>query len=105
MIQQDARLVTDLVKTFTVKIDMTEHQVPAAATRTDLIAHRLFNGPINLQKCYYLQMSEKVNCSKVDNLRLQIEFQKPVTATIKVYNLHTNFARTHSGMLGLAFAT
>lgn len=105
VIQQDGILFTDLVKTFTVKIDMTKLQVPAAATRSDSVADRLFNGPVKLQECYYLQMSEKVNCSKVDNLTLLIEFYKPVTATIKIYNLHTNFARTHYGMLGLAFAS
>lgn len=117
VIEQDSRLVTDLIKTFTVIMKglgwspfphrlvlSSEHEIAASATCSDVIAHRLFNCPVKLQNCYYLPMSEKVNCSRVDAFSLQIDFHKPVTATIKVYNLHTNFAVTHSGMLGLRFA-
>lgn len=106
VIEQNKRLVTDLVKEFALVINyIDEYSIAAAAIRNDVIVKKPFyNCPMKFKNCYYLQMSEKINCSKINFPTLRITFWEPVTVNIKVYNLHNNFCGTKNGMLGLLFS-
>lgn len=105
VIKQGDKLVTDCLSSLKLHVDgQSSKPVIASAAKIQSIPAELLNCPISIHDCYYLQMSEKVNCSKVQHMLLELEFCQTITASVTVYNLHKNFARASAGMLGVMFA-
>lgn len=104
LVEQEGTAVTDLVKNFSLKIDEVVCEIAASCCRVQNIPSKLFNCPVPLRDCYYIQMSEKVNCSRVDRLKLDIIFYREESVKVTIYNVHSNYARTAWGMMGLAFS-
>lgn len=104
LVEHEGKAVTDLVKTFSLTIDNVVCDISAPWCRVQNIPAKLFNCPVPLRDCYYIQMSEKVNCSRIDRLLLNIHFYQEENVTVTICNLHSNYARTLSGMMGLAFS-
>ncbi len=105
-VEKDGRLVTDCVKNFTVIVDNhPQCQVPGPHCRWENVPKDLCNCPVNLRDCYYIQMSEKVNFSRVNNFLLDINFYQKVNVKVTVYNIYSNYARAAGGMMGLRFAS
>ena len=106
VIKQGNKFLTDCLSSLKLHVDgQPSKPVIASAAKIKSIPAKMLNCPINLHECYYLQMSEKVNCSRVQQMLLEMEFCQTLTASVTVYNLHINFARAYAGMLGVMFAS
>lgn len=106
VIKQGNKFLTDCLSSLKFHVDgQPSKPVIASAAKLQSIPVKMLNCPVNLRECYYLQMSEKVNCSRVQQMLLEMEFCQTLTASVTVYNLHTNFARATGGMLGVMFAS
>lgn len=84
----------DIIKTFTLGLDSSEHVIEAAATRCNVIPRWLCNLPVMLHNCYYVQLA--VSCYK--RTSLHIEFSKKYTGRIRIYAACVNILATAGGL-------
>lgn len=104
-VQKEQQLVTDCVKTFSMTFDNhVPCSIPAPHCKVQNMPANMINCPLDLRDCYYIQMSERVNCSRVDNFVLDIHFNEPSDMHVTIYNVHTNYARAMLGMIGLRYS-
>lgn len=89
---------TDLVKTFTLVLNSSSHSIDAMATLNRCIPRTLLNFPTRLRDCYYIQTSEKIDFTKIDNPALKLELHKQCKVNIKVYHVHNNVCAARSWM-------